>query len=219
MSTVHIKYKMTIYLHGRKFTSDVNEKVKVDIKTLNFNEKSCMSFETETGICYLLYPQTTSGISPLHKIFPEEEWEYTYYVYEDQLQACTRPVLFLKVHNKNKSDFVKLEFDDLTEEEYKYLREFYSRMFETDILTLEEYYRSNLDIYLLDYFKACRSGDEIVAFIKKDSEDYRSIRDMFYDMRAEYMDGDSTSFDTNKLYAVISREIMSALIGGAKQKT
>lgn len=218
MSTVYIQHKIKISLNGRSFISKINEKVKVDIKALNFKEE--FSVHKADVVCYWLVPQMPSSAGSLHKIFPTEEWEYTFYVPEAVLHACYRPLLYLEISQKKGNDTIYLEFDDLTEEEYEYLRGFYCKLFEADILTLEEYYKSNLDFHLLDRDSGSPTGEGLSDLMDEmEDEDYRLIRDMFYDMRGEYMDGGSTSFNEEKLYAVINRELLAALVDRAKERT
>lgn len=216
MSKIRVIHKKITMEEGMTITVDINKVLQIDIMALDFEEKHGRDRDRE----YTLVPRNPEAASSLLGLFPKAEWDSYFYVYFPCGDLPDRPYLYFKAIPKEKNiKSLFLAFKDITEAEYNYLRELYTKMFPAvQIKSLEEYYASKVDFYLSHDESGPPIGQGLAEILcSADENDYYVISKMFYDMREEYMEENSIRFSKDKFYSVINRVVLAALVDRAKQ--
>ena len=206
---------------GMTHTIRIEEVVDVCIPDLELKPEFSVD-----GDDILLSCGNPAAAEEVERVFPSEEWAYSYRTskrtvnYDGKWKNRKQnPYFFIRVENREDGDVCFVEFFDMTEEDYTYLRDFYLRLFPSaNIRTLKEYHRFLVDeILMMSEYMGGEIGERISnKLFGLPDEEYFLILDMIRTRENEYIEDDVMETKDDIMSDVIADEVVKALVMKAK---
>ena len=203
-----------VMLDGKACPAWTQRDIDISLKTLDLRPVS-----SENGDLAVFAPSNPAAAEELYKIFPPEEWKYKYYTVKEYYEKKSGPCLYLDITENEGPGSHSFDIWELTEEDYNFLRRLFLKTIPgAKIMTVYGCIMHLLDSELTEPRTGSQMDEIGAMLLNLPLSDYRAIRKLIFERRAEYMDEKYVTFDYDRLRAVISDEIVRGLLMRAKER-